>query len=205
MPDPNRSTAVCEDAGPWEGLNPPYSTIVADPPWEMKAGPLVGPEFFAGAKGASRPMPYSTMAVADIAALPVGDLVGANAHLYLWVPNKCLPVAADVARAWGFTYSTTLVWAKNVMGGGLGGCFGISTEFILFCRRGQLAATRRVAGTWWNWKRPYNRAGKPHHSGKPPAFLDVVESISPGPYVELFSRSPRLGWDSWGKGYEGVA
>ena len=40
------------------------------------------------------------------------------------------------------------------------------------------------------------------HSVKPPAFLDMVERVSPGPYVELFARAPRLGWDSWGKGYE---
>ena len=25
---------------------------------------------------------------------------------------------------------------------------------------------------------------------------------SPGPYVELFARQPRLGWDAWGHGYE---
>ena len=32
-----------------------------------------------------------------------------------------------------------------------------------------------------------------------------VERVSPGPYVELFARSPRLGWDSWGHGWEQVA
>ena len=40
------------------------------------------------------------------------------------------------------------------------------------------------------------------HSVKPDAFGDLVERVSPGPFVELFSRRPRLGWDSWGKGYE---
>lgn len=53
----------------------------------------------------------------------------------------------------------------------------------------------KVDTTWWQWKRG-------PHSTKPPAFLDVVEQISPGPYVELFARQPRLGWDSWGWGYE---
>jgi N6-adenosine-specific RNA methylase IME4 len=40
------------------------------------------------------------------------------------------------------------------------------------------------------------------HSVKPAAFGDLVEKASPGPYVELFARAPRLGWDSWGYGYE---
>lgn len=40
------------------------------------------------------------------------------------------------------------------------------------------------------------------HSAKPDAFADRIERVSPGPYVELFCRRPRFGWDSWGKGYE---
>lgn len=36
------------------------------------------------------------------------------------------------------------------------------------------------------------------HSRKPEAFLDLVEQVSPGPYLELFARRNRLGWDTWG-------
>jgi N6-adenosine-specific RNA methylase IME4 len=147
-------------------------------------------------------MQYSTMTVDEITALPVDELVGTDAHLYLWTTNGFLPDAFEVARAWGFTYSTMLVWAKNPMGGGLGGAYGISTEFLLYCRRGSLPAVGRVTGTWWQWKRPYSQGGKPMHSAKPPAALDLVEQVSPGPYLELFSRAPRLGWDSWGYGHE---
>src|SRR5690606_28122022 len=46
----------------------------------------------------------------------------------------------------------------------------------------------RVDRAWWTWPRG-------SHSEKPAAFMDVVESVSPGPYVELFARAPRLGWD----------
>lgn len=53
----------------------------------------------------------------------------------------------------------------------------------------------RVETTWFRWPRG-------PHSVKPAAFLDLVERVSPGPYVELFARKQRLGWDSWGKGYE---
>lgn len=187
----------------WEGLSPPYATIVADPPWPQKGGgSLLGRERWLDSGGASLPMQYSTLSVEDIAALPVPELAAPDAHLYLWATNGFLPAAFDIACSWGFSYSTTLVWAKNPMGGGLGGAYGITTEFLLFCRRGTLAAQTRVTGTWWQWKRPYDNRGKPAHSTKPPAALDLIESVSPGPYVELFARRQRLGWDSWGLGYE---
>ena len=36
------------------------------------------------------------------------------------------------------------------------------------------------------------------HSRKPDAFMDLVEQVSPGPYLELFARRQRLGWDTYG-------
>lgn len=177
-----------------------YSTIVADPPWPQKgAGPLRGREGFGDALcGPSKAMPYQTMSVEQIAALPVADLADKNAHLYLWTTNRFLPEAFTVAKAWGFKYSTMLVWAKRPMGGGLGGCYGIATEFVLFCRRGSLPALQRIGRNHFSWKRPYDERGKPKHSAKPEEFMGMVEQVSPGPYLELFARQKRLGWHSWG-------
>lgn len=50
---------------------------------------------------------------------------------------------------------------------------------------------RRSDTRWFTWPR-----GK--HSQKPEHFYDLVEQVSPGPYVELFARRHRLGWDVWG-------
>lgn len=133
-----------------------------------------------------------------IKALPIKDHLADDAHLYLWATNKSLPAAFEVVNAWGFTYSTTLVWAKNMMGGGLGGAYRISSEFVLFARRGKLRELETVRGTWFNWKRPYNAQGKPMHSAKPPEFYEMVETVSPGPRLELFARRPRDGWHVWG-------
>lgn len=176
-----------------------YSTIVADPPWPQKgAGTLRGREGFGDSHGASKPMPYSTMTVAQIAALPVQERAAKDAHLYLWTTNRFLDDAFDVMRAWGFNYSTTLVWAKRPMGGGLGGCYGIATEYVLFGRRGTLPALQRIGRNWFSWKRPYDHRGKPKHSAKPEEFYGMVEQMSPGPHLELFARSKRLGWHAWG-------
>lgn len=182
-----------------------YACIVADPPWKVGAGPLCGREGFGDATGASRPLPYASMTVAEIAAMRVSDIAAPNAHLYLWTINRYLRDAFDIVRAWGFEYSTTLVWAKNPMGGGLGGCYGISTEFVLFCRRGTLAAKEEMPSTWFNWKRPYDSRGKPRHSAKPGQFMEMVEFVSPGPYLEMFARESRPGWDSWGNECTSVA
>lgn len=129
----------------------------------------------------------------------VGDLAhGDGAHLYLWTTNRFLGEAFEVLRSWGFAYSTTLVWAKKPMGGGLGGAYGISTEYALFARRGVVSTATRITGTWFPWKRPYDERGKPKHSAKPPEFYAMVEQVSPGPRVELFARSARPNWDVWG-------
>jgi N6-adenosine-specific RNA methylase IME4 len=178
----------------WEGLSPPYATIVADPPWPYP--PL--PSFTKGKHGGDRPerrgLPYSTMAIEAIAALPVEDLAANAAHLYLWTTNRYLRDAYGIVEAWGFSPSQLLTWCKEPMGLSVG-TFTSTTEFVLFARRGSLRALQRLDTTWWLWKRG-------RHSVKPPAFLDLVERVSPAPRVELFARAQRLGWDSWGHGYE---
>lgn len=187
-------------------LVPAFRCIVADPPWQVKAGPPFAPyvldedgvQRWDKVSRPSRELEYPTMTVDEICAMPVKALAEPNAHLYLWTINRYIEQAYQVARAWGFTPSTMLVWGKSPMGGGLGGAFGISTEYILFARRGTLKSTGRVTGTWFNWKRPYDENGKPAHSRKPEAFQTMVESVSPGPYLELFARRKRHGWASWG-------
>jgi N6-adenosine-specific RNA methylase IME4 len=182
-----------------------YRTIVADPPWSTTAGrPLGryvvvdGKQMFGPRATSSRPLPYPSMSVSDICALPVSDLAHRDAHLYLWTINRYVEDAYTVARAWGFRPSTLLTWAKAPMGGGLGGdAYGLSTEFCLFARRGSCPAKARRPTSWWSWKRPYLN-GAPRHSAKPPEFAEMVGAVSPGPYLELFAREPRPGWHVWG-------
>lgn len=173
-----------------------YRTIVIDPPWPQKGGgPLTGREGFGDTNG-SLPMPYGTMTLPEIAALHLP--AAADAHVYLWTTSGFLHEAFDVLQFWGVAYSTTLVWAKAPIGHGLGGAYGIATEFVLFGRYGSLKPTRREGRNWWTWRRPYDERGKPRHSAKPPEFYAMVEQVSPGPYLEMFARDFRLGWDAWG-------
>lgn len=181
----------------WEELEPPYSTITADPPWRYDEG---WPQYNdrAGVEHTRRALPYSGMDLGEIIDLPVKEIAARDAHLYLWTTNRYLHDAYDVAKAWGFKPSQVLTWCKPPQGIGPGGAFSNTSEFVLFCRKGSLKALTRVPSTWYQWPRGA-------HSAKPAAFYDLVEQVSPGPYVELFARAPRLGWDHWGHGYESRA
>ena len=175
-----------------------FRCVVADPPWQidMEGGSDARTEVKRGKWSDPRQdnskvkaLAYPQMTVEEIAALKVP--AAEDAHLYVWTVNKYIEATYDIARAWGFEPSALLTWIKQPMGLGLGGTFCSNTEFILFCRRGKLTAKRKVDTRWWGWPR-----GK--HSEKPEAFQTLVESVSPGPYLEMFARRKRPGWQSWG-------
>jgi N6-adenosine-specific RNA methylase IME4 len=177
------------------GLTPPYSTIVADPPWLYKKQPGDQMHNYAESK-------YGTMTNEQLAELPVGDLAAPDAHLFMWVTNPGMfggrfstITPADIAKAWGFEYRTLITWVKRGPLG-LGWYFRGQTEHVLYATQGRAAIPPA--------KRRENviRADRGVHSEKPQAFLDLVEAVCPGPYVELFARTPRFGWDSWGHGFE---
>jgi N6-adenosine-specific RNA methylase IME4 len=181
-----------------------FRTMVIDPPWHYDSWPSPMSALIPGmvrddqpfvASRSRKKLAYRSMTVAEIAALPVRDLADpAGCHLYLWTTNKYLQEAFGVVRAWGFRYSQLLIWAKTPMGLGPGGTFAQNAEFVIFARRGSLKHSKRVDSAWFNWP----RTGK--HSQKPEHFIDMVESVSPGPYLEMLSRRHRLGWDVWGDG-----
>jgi N6-adenosine-specific RNA methylase IME4 len=188
-----------------------YRTIVADPPWRYAEG-------WPGASTSAesnmnrgevpdeakkrKPLPYEAMSVEEIAGLPVSEIALPDAHLFLWTTNRYLMDAyLAVIPAWGFRVSQLLTWCKPPRGIGPGGLFASASEFIVYARRGKPEHLQRQDSTWWEWKRAVNG----EHSAKPDAFLDLVEQTVPGPYVELFARRARFGWDYWGNESLGTA
>lgn len=178
-----------------------YRTIVADPPWRYGQRMNVQTPWLADkadrSQGASARDIYPLMTLDEIAVLPVRDLAADDAHLYLWVTNTKLFDAEDgwtipkIVEAWGFTYKTLLTWNKTGPLG-MGYYFRGRTEHVLFGVRGNASIPAK--------RREQNIIHAPNgaHSAKPDAFYDVVERVSPGPYVELFARRARFGWDYWG-------
>lgn len=170
----------------------PYSTILADPPWQFqnRTGKMA-PEH-------KRLLRYPTMELKEILELPVPRLAAAKSHLYLWVPNALLQEGLKVMEAWGFTYKSNLVWFKvrkdgGPDGRGVGFYFRNVTELILFGVRGSMR-TLQPGRTQVNLLSTRKR----EHSRKPDEIYDLIEGCSPGPYLELFARFRRSGWDQWG-------
>ena len=186
-----------------------YNIIYADPPWQQKAGrPLSGGykkengvQVFNPLSNSSANLPYNTMTLNEIGKLPVRKIVDKDAHLYIWVTNKYLIDIKPIINAWGFKYSTTLVWIKKPIGSGMGGIYKVSTEFLIFATRGSLKVRKGITGTWFNIKREYIN-GYPSHSKKPSFFRDLIDSVSTGNKIELFAREKTEGWDVWGNEVE---
>ncbi|MBN2706349.1 MAG: S-adenosylmethionine-binding protein [Deltaproteobacteria bacterium] len=173
-------------------IHGPFSTILADPPWRFqnRTGKMA-PEH-------QRLLRYPTMTLDEILELPVGRLAAANSHLYLWVPNALLAEGLQVMKNWGFTYKTNLVWYKirkdgGPDGRGVGFYFRNVTELVLFGIRGSMR-TLPPGRTQVNLLSSRKR----EHSRKPEEFYDIIETCSPGPYLELFARHARPGWKQWG-------
>lgn len=170
-----------------------FSTILADPPWRFtnRTGKMA-PEHH-------RLSRYGTMTVDEIAGLPVGKILNPTAHLYLWVPNALLPEGLHVMQSWGFDYKSNIVWHKlrkdgGSDGRGVGFYFRNVTELILFGVRGKNARTLPPGRTQVN----YMGTRKREHSRKPDEQYELVESCSPGPFLEMFARGTRPGWSVWG-------
>jgi N6-adenosine-specific RNA methylase IME4 len=170
-----------------------FKTILADPPWQFtnRTGKMA-PEH----RRLSR---YSTMSVEQILKLPVPQIAADTAHLYLWAPNALLPEGLAVMAAWGFKYKSNIVWHKirkdgGSDGRGVGFYFRNVTEMILFGVRGKNARTLKPGRTQVN----YLATRKREHSRKPDEQYSIIESCSPGPYLELFARGERPAWVVWG-------
>lgn len=177
--------AKAQDAKPADVITrgAKFATIVIDPPWDW------GDEGDGDQLGRARP-DYATMPLEDIRSLPVPDLADVDCHLYMWITNRSLPKGFSLLESWGFRYVTCLTWCKPSIG--MGNYFRGSTEHLLFAVKGSQQLKRKDVGTWF--AAPRGNA----HSSKPTEAYALIESCSPGPYLEMFSRSDRDGWIHWG-------
>ena len=170
-----------------------YRTIYADPPWQFqnRTG-KVAPEH-------RRLKRYETMSLDEIKQLPVSEAAGEKSHLYLWVPNALLPDGLEIMKAWGFEYKTNIIWEKirtdgQPDGRGVGFYFRNVTEILLFGIHGKNNRTLQAGRSQVNLIRSMKR----EHSRKPDEIIPIIEACSSGPYLELFARGDRPGWDMWG-------
>lgn len=174
-----------------------YGVILADPPWRFETWSHRGQ-----GKGASQH--YDTMTTAEIAAMPVVDLAAADCALFMWGCWPHLPDALAVIEGWGFEYkSCGFVWVKQNRRAvslwpdfedlflGLGYGTRGNTEFCLRAARGNPKAISRA-------EPQLILSPRREHSRKPDEQYERIERLYAGPYLELFARTRRPGWDAWG-------
>jgi N6-adenosine-specific RNA methylase IME4 len=105
--------------------------------------------------------------------------------------NRYLPESFRILDVWGFRYQQTLVWRKTNPSPYPGAVTVLDVELLIVGQRG-------TPGRKTFARSAVIQAAVSGHSAKPEAFLDLVEQVSPGPYLEMFARRNRLGWDTWG-------
>lgn len=171
-----------------------YGLIAADPPWKFRAGH----------SNRSTENHYPTMPLAAIKALPVADLAAKDCALLLWTTPPFLKQSLEVMTAWQFRFvSVAFTWIKlkkhhadalfmdNDVFISLGHTTRKSSEMCLLGKRGR--PTRLNADV-----PEVILAKRREHSRKPDQFYARCERLYPGPYLELFSRTARRGWDAFG-------
>lgn len=171
----------------WEKINNPkfpsgkYNVIYADPPWKYD---------FSRSNSRAIESHYPTMELEDICRLELP--VDENAVLFLWATSPKLEQVFKVINSWGFTYKTSMVWVKDKVG--MGYYARGQHELLLIAVKGKMPipapAKRRDSVIY---------APVTGHSKKPEIVYEIIESIYPEHnFIELFARSKRKGWVSWG-------
>ncbi len=189
-----------------------FTTVVADPPWsygdKLKAMKSAGP----GAEAH-----YGCLTLDKIVTLlddePAPDgmtslrgTIADDAFLWMWITNPFLVNEPwqDVVRAWGFEPKTLITWVKGRLADdvvtprlvphvGQGRYTRGCTEHIVLATRGKASHLVKAHNVPNVFIAPRTR-----HSEKPDESYRLIESVSPGPYLELFARRSRPGWTAWG-------
>ena len=121
----------------------------------------------------------------------------------MWATWPKLTDAFALIQAWGFEHVTGFPWVKvvddpvpSLFGApklkavwGTGYWIRACSEVVLICKRGKprLPSENRLGLISQRFE----------HSRKPDNLHEYAETLD-GPYLELFARRPRPGWDTWG-------
>ena len=170
-----------------------YGVIYADPPWSFC-------NWSAKGTGRNALSHYDCLDLAALAALPVADLAADDSVLFLWTTDPLLPRAFELIEAWGFQYKTVaFYWVKLNSAAkhnadfftGLGYWTRANPEQCLLATRGKPPRKAKDVKRLVVEKRR-------EHSRKPDCVRERIERLVAGPYLELFARETKAGWDCWG-------
>ncbi len=150
-----------------------FATGFVAPPWNAEAKD-------SGVSG-------HRLSVDDVCRLPAAELFEDKAHLHVWTLPRLLLSALDVLEAWGFRYRSCLALDVPVVG--RSSHWRNDYGLLLLGVRGSLPFVEP------------NHPGRLADDGPNPrdrhqALLDVIEKVSPPPYVEVLSDAS-AGRSAW--------
>lgn len=191
-----------------------FGVIYADPPWKYsmysEKGYKKSPEAH-----------YETMSYEELAAMR-DDIVFAaapNSVLFMWTTwpadpdsgTDLLQQSLDLMKWWGFERKTGGCWNKTTRHGkqhfGTGYILRGSNEpFIIGTLGNPNIKNKSTRNAVFTGEVPDNfndlgitiTAQARGHSRKPDEITTILEELFDGPYLELFARTKRPGWDCWG-------
>jgi N6-adenosine-specific RNA methylase IME4 len=200
-------SVILQPPHPFAGLRRKhYRAIAIDPPTHFKCRTALQVQNWNSRRDVEKH--YATMSFDELAALPLWDLAHPDGcHLFSWTSGPHLPKACELIENWGFKYSSkAFTWVKLRrlldpdqfrlrtefdLHVGLGLTTRKGTEDVLLGRRGDC---RRISKS----VREVILAPVREHSRKPDEFYGRVQQYCAGPYLDLFAREQRPGWDCWG-------
>ena len=159
-----------------------YDVIVIDPPWQIE-------KIEREVRGNSTAFDYPTMTELELESLTLP--VAKNCHVWIWTTQRFLPMAFRLVPKWNLRYVCLFVWHKN------GGMQPVklpqyNCEFVLYCRHGvpKFSSTKKF--------KLCNRWDRKGHSEKPKEFYEMVERVTTGKRLDMFSRREIKGFETWG-------
>ncbi len=188
-----------------------FKSVASDPQWKFLTRSAAG-------DGRSANVHYKTEEVDKIKNLPVGELLADDGAFYMWMVDWCPQDALDLLSHYGLRHVTTaFTWVKT----------NGETDKDGFAHDIWANSTWHMGQGYWTRANPeacwLATKGNPvrlhadvrqlivapvmEHSRKPDEFLDRIERLTEGDYLELQARRPRRRWVSWGDELEftGVA
>jgi len=167
-----------------------YNTIVIDPPWQVRMGaiPKCRPN-------RARELPYKTMTTEQIKQFPIKEFANEGAHVYLWATNSKVIEALEVLREWEVRFHLIMPLVKPTGMTPLLTGYKFAAEYCILGFY-HPPMQKFIGSGKLNWIKGFNKAGQ--HSSKPDEFYKLVETMSPGPRIDIFSRKKREGWDQHG-------
>lgn len=179
-----------------------FRVIYADPPWQYASEQhgKASEEYSKIGQDTVLATHYPSMATEAICALPVRELAAENAVLFIWTTSPKLFEAADVIKAWGFTYKASIVWDK--IKHNVGHYVSVRHEFLLIATRGSCQPDSKTLHD------SVVSIERTEHSVKPAYFRELIDEMyTPrgNDRIELFARGVLPdGWQGWGNEQPGA-